>query len=67
VEGASVSTDNRTLLRHLLNEEQDPKVVEQVLSRVKDILTTGEEVKYIAVQKTLVNISPHSVAHRCQR
>lgn len=61
VEGEAVSTDTSALLRHLLNEEQDPKVVEQVLSRVKDILTTGEEVKYIAVQKKLVNISPDSV------
>ena len=50
------------LIKHLSNEEQDPAIVEQVLSRVKDVLTTGEEVKYIAVQKKpLVSISPDSV------
>jgi hypothetical protein len=60
-EAGPVSMDTSALLRHLSNEEQDPKVVEQVLSKVKHILTTGEEVKYIAVQKKLVNISPDSV------
>jgi PH (Pleckstrin Homology) domain-containing protein/putative oligomerization/nucleic acid binding protein len=53
--------DVSNVLRQFVNEEQDPKVVEQVLARVKDILTTGEEVKYIAVQKKpVVNLAPDS-------
>lgn len=56
------------LLKQLSNEEQDPAVVEQVLARVKDILTAGEEVKYIAVQKKpLVNLSPDSVVLTTKR
>ena len=34
-----------------LNEEQDPKVVEKLLSKLKDMLTSGEVITYIAVQK----------------
>jgi hypothetical protein len=44
------------------NEEQDPSVVEQVHSKVSEILTDGEEIRYIAVQKKLVmNVSPECV------
>ena len=50
------------MLNKFVNEEQDPSVVEQVHSKVSEILTDGEEIRYIAVQKKLVmNISPECV------
>jgi hypothetical protein len=50
------------MLRKLLNEEQDPAVVEKVHEKFSGILTTGEDVLYIAVQKKpLVNVSPDCV------
>lgn len=46
-----------------LNDEQDPKAVEKVYMRIKDLLTSDELLEYIAVQKKpAVNISPDSVA-----
>lgn len=50
-------------LKRLLNEDQNPKDVEKILSKVQDLLTSGEEVQYIAVQKKPVaNLSPDSIA-----
>jgi hypothetical protein len=52
----------RGVLNKFANEEQDPAVVEQVHSKVSGILTGGEEICYIAVQKKLVmNVSPECV------
>jgi hypothetical protein len=49
-------------LRRLMNEEQDPEVVERVHETFSGILTSAEEVLYIAVQKKpVVNVSPDSV------
>jgi len=46
-----------------LNDEQDPKTVEKVYSRLNDLLNSGEEILYIAVQKKpLVNILPDCIA-----
>jgi hypothetical protein len=46
-----------------LRDEQDPKAVEKVYSRLTDLLTSGEEIIYIAVQKKpLVNILPDCIA-----
>jgi hypothetical protein len=46
-----------------LNDQQDPKAVEKVYTRLVDLLTTGEEIIYIATQKKpLVNILPDCVA-----
>src|ERR1700755_1915931 len=51
------------MIEKFLNEEQDPKAVEKVYTRLVDLLTTGEEILYIAVQKKpLVNILPDCVA-----
>lgn len=36
-----------------LTEEQEPEVVQRVYDRLKTLLTRGEEVRYIAVQKPL--------------
>jgi hypothetical protein len=45
-----------------LNEEQDPAAVEKVHSKFAGILMTGEDVRYIAVQKKpVINVSPDCV------
>jgi hypothetical protein len=51
------------MIEKFLRDEQDPKAVEKVYTRLVDLLTTGEEVIYIAVQKKpLVNILPDCIA-----
>jgi hypothetical protein len=51
------------MIEKFLHDEQDPKAVEKVYTRLVDLLTTGEEVIYIAVQKKpLVNILPDCIA-----
>lgn len=55
-------------LNNFLNEQQDPKAVEKIFGKVKDLLTTGEEIEYIAVQKKpAVNLSPDCVALTTKR
>jgi hypothetical protein len=50
-------------LRKFLNEEQDPKAVEKTLERINSLLTSNEQVEYIAVQKKpAINISPDCLA-----
>lgn len=50
-------------LKKFLNEEQDPKAVEKILGKVTGLLTSGEQVEYIAVQKKLaINLSPDCIA-----
>jgi hypothetical protein len=51
------------MIEKFLNEEQDPKTVERIYGRLVDLLTTGEEILYIAVQKKpLVNFFPDCIA-----
>jgi hypothetical protein len=51
------------MIEKFLNEEQDPKTVEKIYLRLADLLTTGEEILYIAVQKKpIVNLFPDCVA-----
>src|SRR5665213_678799 len=51
------------MIEKFLNEEQDPKAVEKIYKRLEDLLTTGEEILYIAVQKKpIVNLFPDCVA-----
>ncbi len=46
-----------------LLDDQDPKTVEKVLSKLADLLTTGEEIQYLAVQKKpAVTLLPDSIA-----
>ncbi|MCX2576010.1 PH domain-containing protein [Pedobacter sandarakinus] len=46
-----------------LSDEQDPKAVEKVIGKLNDLLTTGEEILYLAVQKKpAVNLLPDSIA-----
>jgi hypothetical protein len=50
-------------LKKFLNEEQDPKAVEKLLEKVNGLLTSGEQVEYIAVQKKpALNLSPDCIA-----
>lgn len=49
-------------LRNLLNEEQDQRAVEKILEKVNGILTSGENIEYIAVQKRpAINLSPDCI------
>lgn len=51
------------MIEKFLNDEQDPKAVEKIYLRLTDLLTHGEEVQYIAVQKKpLVNFFPDCIA-----
>ena len=51
------------MIEKFLREEQDPKTVERIYGRLVDLLTTGEEILYIAVQKKpLVNLFPDCIA-----
>ena len=51
------------MIDKFLTEEQDPKAVEKVYLRLADLLSTGEEIIYIAVQKKpIVNLFPDCIA-----
>lgn len=51
------------MIEKFLTEEQDPKTVEKIFQRLTDLLTTGEDILYIAVQKKpLVNLLSDCVA-----
>ena len=39
------------MIEKFLNDQQDPKAIEKVYGRLVDLLTTGEEILYIATQK----------------
>ena len=52
-----------TSIDRFLSDEQDPKAVEKVIGKLNDLLTTGEEILYLAVQrKPAVNLLPDSIA-----
>lgn len=51
------------MIDKFLTDQQDQKAVEKVYTRLVDLLTTGEEIIYIATQKKpLVNLLPDCVA-----
>ncbi len=51
------------MIEQFLKDQQEPKAVEKIYSRLNDLLNGGEEIIYIAVQKKpLVNITPDCVA-----
>ncbi len=51
------------MIEQFLNDQQDAAAVEKVYTRLVDLLTTGEEILYIAVQKKpLVNLFPDCIA-----
>jgi len=50
-------------LKKYLNEEQDYKAVEKLLPKVDGLLTVGESIEYIAVQKKpAINLTPDCIA-----
>lgn len=52
-----------TNIDKFLNDEQDVKTVEKVIIKLTDLLTSGEEIIYLAVQKKpAVNLLPDSIA-----
>ena len=49
-------------LKKFLNEEQDPKAIEKITSKLNDLLMKNEEVGYIAVQKKpAITVFPDSI------
>jgi hypothetical protein len=49
-------------LKKILNEDQDPKAIEKITSKLNNLLMSNEEVGYIAVQKKpAVTILPDSI------
>lgn len=49
-------------IKKFLNEEQDPKAVEKITSKLNDLLMRGEEIGYIGVQKKpAINVFPDSI------
>lgn len=49
-------------IKKFLNEEQDPRAIEKVTSKLQDILMKNEEVGYIAVQKKpALTVLPDSI------
>ena len=48
-------------IRKFLNEEQDPKAIEKITSKLTDLLMKNEEVGYIGVQKKPVTVFPDSI------
>lgn len=48
-------------ISRFLSDEQDPAIAAQVFEKVTQLLTTGEEIAYIAVEKPLVSLTPDSV------
>jgi ribosomal protein S19 len=46
----------------LVTDEQDPAIVQKILAKAQELLTRGELVEYIGVQKKpLVNLSPDAI------
>ncbi len=49
-------------LKKILNEDQDPKAIEKITSKLSNLLMSNEEIGYIAVQKKpAVTILPDSI------
>jgi hypothetical protein len=56
------------LIDRFLSDEQDPKAVEKVLGKLNDMLTSNEELIYLAVQKKpAVNLMPDCIAVSTKR
>lgn len=49
-------------IEQYLTDEQDPKTTEKVIGKLRDMLTAGEHIVYVAVQKKpAVNLVPDSI------
>ena len=50
-------------IEHYLTDEQDPKTAEKILGKLRDMLTSGESVVYLAIQKKpAVTLIPDCIA-----
>ena len=50
------------MLSRFLGDEQDPKIVEKIVAKTKELLTRGEEIEYIGVQrKPIITLAPDAV------
>lgn len=55
-------------IKKFLNEEQDPKAIEKITSKLNDLLMRNEEIGYIAVQKKpAITVFPDSIVLTNQR
>jgi hypothetical protein len=51
------------LIEHYLSDDQDPKTAEKVLGKLRDMLSSGEDVIYLAIQKKpAVTLIPDCIA-----
>ncbi len=51
------------LIEHYLTDDQDPRTAEKVLGKLRDMLTSGEAVIYLAIQKKpAVTLIPDCIA-----
>lgn len=51
------------LIEHYLTDDQDPKTAEKILGKLRDMLTSGEAVTYLAIQKKpAVTLIPDCIA-----
>ena len=58
-----IKKQTMTLIDRFLSDEQDPKAVERVLGKLNDMLSSNEELIYMAVQKKpAVNLLPDCIA-----
>ncbi|MEN0083066.1 PH domain-containing protein, partial [Flavobacterium lindanitolerans] len=49
-------------IKKFLNEEQDPKAIEKITSKLTDLLMKNEEIGYIGVQKKpAITVFPDSI------
>lgn len=62
------SSAPRSLLSRFLNEDQDPDAVAKVVEKIQQILMSGEEILYVAVQqKPVVNLAPDCIVLTSKR
>jgi PH (Pleckstrin Homology) domain-containing protein len=55
-------------IKNFLNEEQDPKAIEKITSKLSDLLMRNEEIGYIGVQKKpAINVFPDSIVLTSKR
>lgn len=55
-------------IEHYLTDEQDPKTAEKVLGKLRDMLTSGEVITYLAIQKKpAVTLLPDCIAVTSKR
>ncbi|MBA3972037.1 MAG: PH domain-containing protein, partial [Bacteroidetes bacterium] len=55
-------------MEQYLTDDQDPKTAEKVLGKLRDMLTSGEAIVYLAIQKRpAVTLNPNCIAVTSKR